>query len=316
MLATTTLGISAIYLFNVNPVLTVLNAFSFYREWQIRSEEERLAKAPPKEQLEAQQRRIKKEIEELSKKAAIKPEPAPEPGPPPKFNIRRPEEDDEPEPVVKVPMAAMKPVDKSNDKPAKKPDAALLPTDNKVDDEDYVLPSLDLLAAPAGKARDLGLSEDQLNQNLLLIIDTLKRFGVKAEGREITPGATITRYEVFPGEGVRVDKITSLKKDISRVLRAERLNILAPIPGKDTVGIEIANSNKVAVFLRELLESRDWRNTNAKIPIALGKGRLRQDTRRRSRRHAARAHRRHHRLRQIGLHQLHSDEPALPLQAE
>ncbi len=68
-----------------------------------------------------------------------------------------------------------------------------------------------------------------------------------------------------------MDKITSLKKDISRVLRAERLNILAPIPGKDTVGIEIANSNKVAVFLRELLESRDWRNTNAKIPIALGK---------------------------------------------
>ena len=136
---------------------------------------------------------------------------------------------------------------------------------------DYVLPSLQLLSAPAGRARDAGLSEDQLNRNLALIIETLKRFGVKAEGREITPGATITRYEVFPGEGVRVDKITSLKRDLSRVLRAERLNILAPIPGKDTVGIEIANSNKVAVFLRELLESKDWRNTNAKIPIALGK---------------------------------------------
>jgi len=94
---------------------------------------------------------------------------------------------------------------------------------------------------------------------------------VKAEGREITPGATITRYEVYPGEGVRVDKITSLKRDLSRVLRAEKISILAPIPGKDTVGIEIANSNKVAVFLRELLESRDWRNTHAKIPIALGK---------------------------------------------
>jgi S-DNA-T family DNA segregation ATPase FtsK/SpoIIIE len=115
------------------------------------------------------------------------------------------------------------------------------------------------------------LSEDQLNRNLALIIETLKRFGVKAEGREITPGATITRYEVFPGEGVRVDKISSLSRDLSRVLCAERINILAPIPGKDTVGIEIANSNKVAVFLRELLESKDWRNTSAKIPIALGK---------------------------------------------
>jgi DNA segregation ATPase FtsK/SpoIIIE, S-DNA-T family len=271
VLFATIFGISAIYLFNVNPVVTTLGAFSWYREWKIRSEEERLEKAPPKEKLEAQHKRIKSQIEQLSKKAALDidtPPPVVE-APPPKFNIRRPVEDDEPEPVVKVPMAAMKSSDKTTEKLAGKKE--LLPTDNKVDDEDYILPSLDLLEAPAGKARDAGLSEDQLNENLLLIIETLKRFGVKAEGREITPGATITRYEVFPGEGVRVDKITSLKKDISRVLRAERLNILAPIPGKDTVGIEIANSNKVAVFLRELLESRDWRNTNAKIPIALGK---------------------------------------------
>ena len=69
-----------------------------------------------------------------------------------------------------------------------------------------------------------------------------------------------------------MDKISSLARDLSRVLCAERINILAPIPGKDSVGIEIANSNKVAVFLRELLESKDWNNTDArKIPIALGK---------------------------------------------
>jgi S-DNA-T family DNA segregation ATPase FtsK/SpoIIIE len=261
--------ISAIYLFNVNPVLSVLGAFSFYREWKIRSEEEKLENAPPKEKLEALRLRNQKKIEELERKAAL--EADAEPAPPPKFNIRRPEDDDEPEPVTKVPMASMKSLASERPAAAKKSDVPLLPTDNSVEDADYVLPTLDLLAAPAGKARDAGLNEDQLNQNLLLIIETLKRFGVKAEGRQITPGATITRYEVFPGEGVRVDKITSLRRDLSRVLRAERLNILAPIPGKDTVGIEIANSNKVAVFLRELLESRDWRNTNAKIPIALGK---------------------------------------------
>jgi S-DNA-T family DNA segregation ATPase FtsK/SpoIIIE len=270
VLFATVFGISAIYLFNVNPVVTVLNAFSFYREWKIRNEEERLAKAPPKEQLEALRRRNQRKIEELERKAAEEAEaPEVEP-PPPRFNIRRPEEDDEPvapETVIKVPMKAVT----SERSVAKRNESPLLPTDNKVEDADYVLPSLELLAAPAGKARDVGLSEDQLNQNLLLIIDTLKRFGVKAEGREITPGATITRYEVFPGEGVRVDKITSLRRDLSRVLRAERINILAPIPGKDTVGIEIANSSKVSVFLRELLESRDWRNTSAKIPIALGK---------------------------------------------
>ncbi len=272
VLFATLFAISAIYLFNVNPVMTALNAFSFYREWKVRSEEERLAKAPPKEQLEAQHRRIRKQIEEVQKKAALEAEAPEVEAPPPRFNIRRPEQDDEPEPVVKVPMHPSKPTAPPERAPAavKKNDVPLVPT-APVPHPDYVLPSLELLSAPAGRARDAGLSEDQLNRNLALIIETLKRFGVKAEGREITPGATITRYEVFPGEGVRVDKISSLSRDLSRVLCAERINILAPIPGKDTVGIEIANSNKVAVFLRELLESKDWRNTSAKIPIALGK---------------------------------------------
>jgi S-DNA-T family DNA segregation ATPase FtsK/SpoIIIE len=266
VLFATVFGISAIYLFNVNPIMTALNAFSFYREWKIRSEEDRLSKAPPKEQLEAQHKRIRKQIEEVQKQAAREAEAPVSEAPPPRFNIRRPDEDDEP---AAPPAPAVTAVTAPKPASAKKGDALLVPPPPVV--PDYVLPSLELLSAPAGKARDAGLSEDQLNRNLALIIETLKRFGVKAEGREITPGATITRYEVYPGEGVRVDKISSLRRDLSRVLCAERINILAPIPGKDTVGIEIANSNKVAVFLRELLESKDWRNTSAKIPIALGK---------------------------------------------
>ena len=216
---TTIFGISAIYLFNVNPVVTVLNAFSWYREWKIRSEEERLAKASPQEQLEARQQRIRKQIEEVQKKAAKEAEAPVIEAPPPKFNIRRPEEDDEadepPEPVVKVPMKSLKTAPEPAT--AKKSDTPFVPAP-PVSHPDYVLPSLELLSAPAGRARDAGLSEDQLNHNLALIIETLKRFGVKAEGREITPGATITRYEVFPGEGVRVDKISSLSRDLSRVL--------------------------------------------------------------------------------------------------
>jgi S-DNA-T family DNA segregation ATPase FtsK/SpoIIIE len=271
----TVLAISAIYLFNVNPVVTTLNAFSWYREWKIRSEEERLANASPQEQLAARQQRIRKQIEEVQKKAAKEAESPIVETPPPKVNIRRPEQeeeedDDEPEPLTKVPMKALKPSPVESPNVPKKNAAPFAPAVGLAH-PDYVLPSLDLLSAPEGNAGAVGLSEDQLRNNLTLIIQTLRRFGVAAEGREITPGATITRYEVFPGEGVRVDKIASLKRDLARVLCAERINILAPIPGKDTVGIEIANSDKVAVFLRELLESRDWRNTNAKIPIALGK---------------------------------------------
>ena len=134
----------------------------------------------------------------------------------------------------------------------------------------YQLPELDLLdsadlsSRQAADPAELMRVQDQ-------IIDTLEQFGIKVSKGDITKGPTITRYELYPAKGVRVDKIVSLERDIARATRAERINILAPIPGKDTVGIEIANSKKVKVTLRELLEGPDWAETKAKIPIALGK---------------------------------------------
>jgi DNA segregation ATPase FtsK/SpoIIIE, S-DNA-T family len=104
-----------------------------------------------------------------------------------------------------------------------------------------------------------------------VLIDTLKQFNIEASPGDITRGPTITRYELYPARGVRVDKISSLERDLARATRAERINILAPIPGKDTVGIEIANSKKVKVTLREILESDEWAQTKHRIPIVLGK---------------------------------------------
>ena len=103
------------------------------------------------------------------------------------------------------------------------------------------------------------------------LIETLAQFGISVAAGDITKGPTITRYEIYPAKGVSVDKIVSRERDIARATRAERINILAPIPGKDTVGIEIANSRKVKVALRELLESEEFQNSKAKIPLALGK---------------------------------------------
>jgi len=114
------------------------------------------------------------------------------------------------------------------------------------------------------------LDREELKGIQLLIIDTLAQFGIKATPGTITKGPTITRYEVYPDVGVRVDKIVALERDIARATRAERINILAPIPGKDTVGIEIANSKKVKVTLRELFEKEVWRESSAKLPLALG----------------------------------------------
>ena len=136
--------------------------------------------------------------------------------------------------------------------------------------ENYEFPSLDLLDSPDLGDRQVA-NPDELLAIQKLIIDTLSEFGITVTGGDITKGPTITRYEVYPAKGVRVDRIASYERDIARATRAERINILAPIPGKDTVGIEIANSKKQKVTLRELLESDEFVNAKGRIPIALGK---------------------------------------------
>ena len=123
---------------------------------------------------------------------------------------------------------------------------------------------------PEGRTAADPAELERVQQNL---IETLAQFGIAVAPGDITKGPTITRYEVYPAKGVRVDKIVSLERDLARATRAERINILAPIPGKDTVGIELANTRKVKVTLRELLQSPDWdeAKAHAKIPLALGK---------------------------------------------
>src|SRR5213079_3086291 len=140
------------------------------------------------------------------------------------------------------------------------------------DPKTYALPGLDLLAEHDPEGRG-GADPAELQRVQQTLIDTLAQFGIAVAPGDITKGPTITRYEVYPAKGVRVDKIVSLERDLARATRAERINILAPIPGKDTVGIELANSRKVTVKLREMLQSPDWEEAkaHAKIPLALGK---------------------------------------------
>ena len=134
----------------------------------------------------------------------------------------------------------------------------------------YQLPGADLLEMADVQGRP-PMDPEELRRVQTQIVECLDHFGIKVSPGDITRGPTITRYEVYPAKGVRVDKIVSLERDIARATRAERINILAPIPGKDTVGIEIANTRKVKVALRELIESEDWGSSKAPIPLALGK---------------------------------------------
>jgi len=245
--------VSLVWLTGIRPVAIVKQIFSgmraLARQAATDREQKRLAAADERGRLELDQRKIEREIKkqerELKKKGVSIPE---EPAVP------------RPEPKVFDTVAAPSPPKKPS-RPAPPPKPA---------EEVYELPSVDLfdpVEAESRKASDPA----ELKEIQAVLVDTLKQFNIDVAPGDITRGPTITRYEVYPARGVRVDRITSLERDLARATRAERINILAPIPGKDTVGIEIANTKKVKVALREIVESPDWAQTKMKIPIVLGK---------------------------------------------
>ncbi|MDC0613954.1 DNA translocase FtsK, partial [Akkermansiaceae bacterium] len=137
--------------------------------------------------------------------------------------------------------------------------------------ENYELPGFDLLEFDEENDVEPEDFSEELLATQTMIIETCRAFGVEVTAGDITRGPTITRYEIYPAIGLRVSRITQLEADLARATKAERINILAPIPGKDTVGIEIANDDRVAVALRELLQDESFRSSKRKIPLALGK---------------------------------------------
>jgi len=134
----------------------------------------------------------------------------------------------------------------------------------------YQLPSMDFLQLPDQTIRPTE-SKEELMGNARLMQSTLAQFDIEVALGDITKGPTITRYELHPAPGVRLEKITALSNNIAAALKAERINILAPVPGKSSVGVEVPNAVKTKVIMRDLLESEEWTKTKARIPLALGK---------------------------------------------
>ena len=134
----------------------------------------------------------------------------------------------------------------------------------------YQLPPLDFLQHPDPTIKPTE-SKEELMANARLMQQTLAQFDIEVSLGDITKGPTITRYELHPAPGVKLEKITALNNNLAAALKAERLNILAPVPGKSSVGVEVPNPVKTSVIIRDLLESEEWRNTKARIPLALGK---------------------------------------------
>lgn len=194
----------------------------------------------------------------------VDPEPEPEPEPTPKKRKRaaKPEPVAEPEVTKKPPLSdVLKFVNAEETKKAR----VKLPESHG----DYTFPKLSLLAPQATPTHSN--SQEEHSNNAERLQQTLKEFGVEVTMGEIHIGPVITRYEVYPAPGVRVEKISSLDKNIALGMRAQSVRILAPVPGKGCVGIEVPNQDPTPVGIREILESEDWAKSKAEIPIALGK---------------------------------------------
>lgn len=135
---------------------------------------------------------------------------------------------------------------------------------------EFSLPSLDFLKAPPDR-KPTGIQRESLEMNARLLEKKLLDFNVEGEVREILPGPVITMYEFKPAPGIKISKVAGLSDDLALALRAPSIRIVAPIPGKDAIGIEIPNNQRETVFLKEIISSTSFRDSKYKLPIALGK---------------------------------------------
>ncbi len=135
---------------------------------------------------------------------------------------------------------------------------------------DFKLPSLDFLDNPP-KRKDVRVREESLEMNARRLERKLADFGVEGEVMEILPGPVITMYEYKPAPGIKISKVAGLSDDLALALKAPSIRIVAPIPGKAAIGIEIPNNQREMVFLKELLSSSSYRDSKFKLPIAIGK---------------------------------------------
>ena len=133
----------------------------------------------------------------------------------------------------------------------------------------YQFPSIDLLENYGGK--EVNVNTDELNANKNRIVETLNNYGIQIEKIKATIGPTVTLYEIIPAAGVRISKIKNLEDDIALSLSALGIRIIAPIPGKGTIGIEVPNQNPETVAMRAILASEKFQNSNMELPLGLGK---------------------------------------------
>ena len=144
------------------------------------------------------------------------------------------------------------------------------PYDPKLDLENYHYPTLDLLKKYDDDGKPY-IDMAEQNANKKRIVDVLRNFGVEISSIKATVGPTITLYEITPAPGVRISRIRNLEDDIALSLSALGIRIIAPIPGKGTIGIEVPNAKPNIVSMESILNSKKFQETTMELPCALGK---------------------------------------------
>lgn len=134
---------------------------------------------------------------------------------------------------------------------------------------EYRLPPLELLDVPPPDAKRV--FRDNLQENARVLQETLAEFGIECRVTNVERGPVVTRYEVLPSPGVRIERIAGLANNIALTMKTTNVRIQAPVPGKGVVGIEVPNPRTTEVYLREILESEAWRSSRAALPLAVGK---------------------------------------------
>ncbi len=156
-------------------------------------------------------------------------------------------------------------------RPVPAPQRPPLPEDDRKQEADYPLPPYGLLSYEPETAAHNEEARREMMEMQQRIIESLAQFKIPVTAGDITRGPSITRYEFYPPVGFRVNRLTNLSNELKLATCSKSINILAPVPGKGTVGVELANAVKSPVYLRELLQDAAFRSPKLRIPVALGK---------------------------------------------
>jgi len=178
------------------------------------------------------------------------------------------EEAEEEEPPADLPLQIVERSPQEESEPPKHHKRDVRESTELEEEIDYVFPSVDLLDTPR---QSESVEDEELKGNAELLRSKLANFGVAIDSVSVTPGPVITLYELVPAEGVKISRIVSLADDLALALAARGIRIIAPIPGKSAVGVEIPNKNPSMVYLRSIVNSSKFRETKALLPIAFGK---------------------------------------------